>query len=211
MASPKSSSATSVRLGGVRVISRTSAFAFKAKASRSRRSAGDCASAPFSKAACESRQPGTRHGAARRCRGRLPALVQAVRPRVVDVFAIQDQIAASIVSELQTGLAGFAVPGAPRRRGPRYGTWGMYALNKWTDDSMRRAITDFRTAIAQMPRSPRHTPPSQRGRSGRDSGLGVLPARETIPQARWAVEKALELDPTLVDAHKVRGLIAMNH
>ena len=32
-----------------------------------------------------------------------------------------------------------------------------------------------------------------------------------MPQARWAVEKALALDPAQADAHKVRGLIAMNH
>ena len=43
------------------------------------------------------------------------------------------------------------------------------------------------------------------------SGLGILPAHETVPQARWAVERALELDPTLADAHRVRALIAMNH
>src|SRR5262249_19194340 len=43
------------------------------------------------------------------------------------------------------------------------------------------------------------------------SGVGLLPARETVPQARSAVEKALALDASLADAHKARGLIAMNH
>ena len=43
------------------------------------------------------------------------------------------------------------------------------------------------------------------------SGLGVLPAAETVPQARRAVDKALTLDANLAHAHKVRGLIAMNH
>ncbi|WP_410968828.1 hypothetical protein, partial [Salmonella sp. SAL4444] len=43
------------------------------------------------------------------------------------------------------------------------------------------------------------------------SGLGVLPAHETVPRAMKAVERALELDPSLADAHKVRALIAMNH
>jgi serine/threonine-protein kinase len=43
------------------------------------------------------------------------------------------------------------------------------------------------------------------------SSLGVLPARETVPRARWAVERALALEPNLAHAHKVHGLIAMNH
>ena len=43
------------------------------------------------------------------------------------------------------------------------------------------------------------------------SGLGILPARETVPHARSAVDRALALEPGLADAHKVRGLIAMNH
>jgi tetratricopeptide (TPR) repeat protein len=32
-----------------------------------------------------------------------------------------------------------------------------------------------------------------------------------VPPARQAVDKALELDPTLADAHRLRALIAMNH
>ena len=43
------------------------------------------------------------------------------------------------------------------------------------------------------------------------SGLGVLPAAETVPHARRAVDRALTLDANLAHAHKVRGLIAMNH
>ena len=43
------------------------------------------------------------------------------------------------------------------------------------------------------------------------SGLGVLSANDAVPDARSAVAKALELDPTLADAHRVRALIAMNH
>jgi serine/threonine-protein kinase len=129
-----------------------------------------------------------------------------------DILAIQDEIAGSIVRELQTGLAG------PVQRRPSidvvaHDTYlhGMYALNKWTDDSMRRAIADFRAAIAQDAAFAPAYAALAEGQIWLYSGLGVLSARDTVPQARWAVEKALELDPTLVDAHKVRGLIAMNH
>ncbi len=88
---------------------------------------------------------------------------------------------------------------------------GMYALNKWTDHSMRRAIADFREAIAGDPGFAPAYAALAEGHIWLYSGLGILPATDTVPQARSAVEKALELDPTLADAHKVRALIAMNH
>jgi serine/threonine-protein kinase len=129
-----------------------------------------------------------------------------------DILAIQDEIAGSIVRELQSGLAG------PVQRRPSidvvaHDTYlrGMYALNKWTDDAMRLAIADFRAAIAQDAAFAPAYAALAEGQVWLYSGLGVLSARDTVPQARWAIEKALELDPTLVDAHKVRGLIAMNH
>jgi serine/threonine-protein kinase len=41
--------------------------------------------------------------------------------------------------------------------------------------------------------------------------VGIVPAREAVPPARAAVERALGLDPQLAEAHRVRGMIAMNH
>ena len=140
-----------------------------------------------------------------------------------DVFAIQDEIAATIVNELRSGLAGAprsaeATAGKPAGKRASLDVAahdaylkGMYALNKWTDDSMQRAIADFRDAIARDPGFAPAYAALAEGHIWLYSGLGILPANETVPQARWAVEKALELDPTLADAHKVRALIAMNH
>ena len=87
----------------------------------------------------------------------------------------------------------------------------MYALNKWTDHSMQRAIADFRLAIAQDPAFAPAYAALAEGQIWLYSGLGILSAAETVPAARSAVEKALELDPTLADAHRVRAAIAMNH
>jgi len=131
---------------------------------------------------------------------------------VSDVFAIQDEIAAAIVTELRTGLGHQPGrrPSIDVRAHDAY-LKGMYALNKWTDQSMRRAIADFREAIARDSGFAPAYAALAEGHVWLYSGLGVLSAHDTVPQARWAVEKALELDPTLADAHKVRGLIAMNH
>ena len=88
---------------------------------------------------------------------------------------------------------------------------GMYALNKWTDVAMRQALADFGRAIAEdADFAPAYAALAE-AHIWFYSGLGVLPAHETVPHARSAVERALELDPSLAHAHKVRGLIAMNH
>lgn len=130
-----------------------------------------------------------------------------------DVFAIQDEIAATIVNEFRIGSG--TQPSWKRTSldvmaHDAY-LKGMFALNKWTDPSMRQAIAHFREAIAEDFRFAPAYAALAEGYMWLYSGLGILPANDTVPQARWAVEKALELDPTLADAHKVRALIAMNH
>ncbi len=140
-----------------------------------------------------------------------------------DVFAIQDEVAATIVGEFRMALASTPAvaedaAGKPgQRRSPLdpavHDAYlkGMYALNHWTEDSMRRAIDCFRDAIARAPRfAPAYTALAE-GQMWLYSGIGTLPASETVPQARWAVERALELDPMLADAHRMRAVIAMNH
>ena len=76
---------------------------------------------------------------------------------------------------------------------------------------MIRAIVDFRDAIARDSGFAPAYAALAEGLNWLYSGLGILAASETVPEARWAVDKALQLDPDLADAHKVRGLIAMNH
>ena len=132
-----------------------------------------------------------------------------------DVFAIQDEIAATIVNELRSGLTGAPVDEAidVRRRGARRVPAGDVRAEQM-DGSSRcgRAIVHFRDGHRSRSR---HRPGLRRPRRG--SHLALLrrgrPARrrESVPQARSAVERALELDPALADAHKVRALIAMNH
>jgi eukaryotic-like serine/threonine-protein kinase len=204
---------TLARVSGLRVISRTSAFAFQGK------------DLEVTEIGRRLRVGTVLEGSVRKAGNSVRVTAQLVDAddgsqrwskrfdrELSDVFAIQDEIAASILIELQTGLAG-SVKHRASLDVVAHDTYlrGMYALNKWTDESMRRAIADFRTAIAQDATFAPAYAALAEGQVWLYSGLGVLPARETIPQARWAVEKALELDPTLVDAHKVRGLIAMNH
>ncbi len=205
---------TLTRVHGLRVISRTSAFAFQGKD-------------------LEVTEIGRRlsvgtalEGSVRKAGDRVRVTAQLVNAEdgyqlwskrfdreLSDVFAIQDEIAATIVNELRMGLAGDPLGKRASFDVMAHDAYlkGMYALNKWTDDSMRQAILAFREAIAQDSAFAPAYAALAEGHVWLYSGLGILPATDTVPQARWGVEKALELDPTLADAHRVRALIAMNH
>jgi serine/threonine protein kinase/Tfp pilus assembly protein PilF len=202
------------RVPGLRVISRTSAFAFQGKD-------------------LEITEIGRRLKVARALEGsvrkagdrvRITAqLVDAGDGRQVwsrrfdrdlsDVFAIQDEIAATLVNELRTGVGAGPLEPRPELDVEAHDAYlhGVHAMHTWTDQAMRRAIADFRRAIE---RDPRHAPAYAalgEAHVWLYSGVGIAAARDSVPVARWAIEQALELDPRLADAHKTRGLLAMNH
>lgn len=219
---------------GLRVISRTSAFALQGS------------NLEVTEIGRRLRVGTALEGSVRKAGDRLRVTAQLVNAedgyqiwskrfdrQLSDVFAIQDEVADTIVNELRSGLG--AGPGVSARaiaaktptsaeaaagKGRRASLdlsahdsylKGMYALNQWTDQSMRRALESFRDAIARDPGfAPAYTALAE-GLIWLYSGLGVLPANETVPEARAAVDTALELDATLADAHRVRALLAMNH
>ena len=75
---------------------------------------------------------------------------------------------------------------------------------------MRQAMADFRDLDrSRLPLRPAYAALAE-GLNWLYSGLGVLPASESVPEAQWAGQ-ALQTDPDLADAHRMRGLIAMNH
>ena len=71
-----------VQVGGIRVASRTSAFRARKEGDRSVRDCPRAVGGPRPRGQrSDVREPAAGHGAAHRCRERLPALVGAVRPR----------------------------------------------------------------------------------------------------------------------------------
>jgi serine/threonine protein kinase/Flp pilus assembly protein TadD len=205
---------TLTRVPGLHVISRTSAFAFQGK------------DLEITEIGRRLRVGTALEGSVRKAGDRVRVTAQLVDVEngyqrwskrfdreLSDVFAIQDEIAATIAHEFRVALA--AEP--PWKRASldvsAHDAYlkGMYALNKWTERAVRQAIADFRHAIAEDAGFAPAYAALGEGYMWLYSGLGIVPARETVAEARLAVEKALELDPTLADAHKVRALIAMNH
>ena len=203
---------TLTRVPGLHVISRTSAFAFQGK------------DLEITEIGRRLRVGAALEGSVRKAGDRVRVTAQLVNTadgyqlwsrrfdrELSDVFAIQDEIAATILSEFRMGLAqplkGRAMDATAHDAYLR----GMYALNKWTNHSMQQALAAFSEAIAADPSFAPAYAALAEGQMWLYSGLGILPANDTVPKARAAVEKALELDPALADAHKVRALIAMNH
>jgi TolB-like protein/Tfp pilus assembly protein PilF len=205
---------TLTRVPGLHVISRTSAFAFQGT------------NLEITEIGRRLRVGTALEGSVRKAGDRVRVTAQLVNAEdgyqlwskrfdrdLSDVFAIQDEIAATIVEEFRIASAGR--PSWPERSLDitAHDSYfkGLYARNKWTDGSMRQAISHFQEAIAEDPRFAPAYAALAEAYVWLYSGLGILPASETIPHARRAVERALELDSTLADAHKVGALIAMNH
>jgi tetratricopeptide (TPR) repeat protein len=88
---------------------------------------------------------------------------------------------------------------------------GLYFAGRFTEHDSQKAITQFTTAIEKDPTfAPAYAELAMvyfwLGNPGQDGPS----AKETMPKAKAAVTKALQLDPSLARAHLARGLIVLN-
>jgi eukaryotic-like serine/threonine-protein kinase len=198
---------------GLQVISRTSAFAFQSR------------DLEVTEIGRRLRVATILEGSVRKSGDRVRVTAQLVNAgdgyhiwskrfdrELSDVFVIQDEIAASILDEFRIHRDTRASDRTPISV-PAHDAYlkGMYSLNKWTESAVRQAIADFNDAITDDAEFAPAYAALAEAHVWFYSGVGVLPAHETVPHARRAVDRALELDANLAQAHKVRGLIAMNH
>jgi len=193
-------------LPGLRVIARTSAFAFKGKEQDIRKIA-------------ETLNVGAiLEGSVRRAGNRIRVTAQLIEAEngshlwserydrdMTDVFAIQDEIAQAISEALKVRLA----PRAQTANIEAYQNYlkGQYYLVRSTPESMAKAKEFFEQALAI---DPNYAPAY--------SGLAVYyyvlaghdrkPTGEVAPLARSAAEKALAIDPANGEAHSVLAVLA---
>jgi serine/threonine-protein kinase len=128
-----------------------------------------------------------------------------------DVFAIQDDIAGTIVDKLKMKLAGDQHMQLIKRYTENLAAYNLYLQarfysNKRTEPGLKKSITYCEQAIALEP-----------GHALAYAGLadsyillsfqGFLPPQEAMPKAKAAVEQALEIDETLAEAHTSLGCI----
>jgi TolB-like protein/predicted Ser/Thr protein kinase len=202
------------QVAGLKVIARTSAFAFKGKNEDVRRIAEALG------------VTNVLEGSVRRAGTRLRVTAQLIHAadgthlwsqrydrELTDVFAVQDEIAAAIVGALQVKLTGTKTTARPHEPNlPAYDAFlkGRHQAYKYTPEGFAGAEAYFQQAIALDPRwaDPHSALGYQYFLLG---GLGLRPMSEMVLLARAEARKALELLPSEPAAHLVLGAIAALH
>src|SRR5438046_4561239 len=131
--------------------------------------------------------------------------------KITDIFAVESEISKTIADTLQAKLTGSEkisiakVPTANTEASELY-LKGRFIWNKPTGADLKRAIDYFNQAIAKDP----NYAVAYAGLADSYTLLSVFSAaspQDSIPQARVAAKKALELDNTLAEAHASSGRI----
>ena len=122
-----------------------------------------------------------------------------------DLLATQREIATTIAQKLELKLSGNDAKGITKKytdSNEAYQLYlrGRYSFGKRTKDEMLRAIEYFRQAIKLDPKF-------ALAYARISETYGSMPAypylspKEAFPQAKAAAQQALEIDPTLAEAH----------
>jgi TolB-like protein/Tfp pilus assembly protein PilF len=131
--------------------------------------------------------------------------------KLTDIFAVESDIAKTITDTLQAKLTGSEkqmIAAQPTSDTAAYELYlkGRFFWNKRTGADLKRAIDYFNQAIAKDP----NYALAYAGLADSYTLLSVFSAaspQDSIPQARVAAKKALELDNTLAEAHASSGRI----
>jgi TolB-like protein/class 3 adenylate cyclase/Tfp pilus assembly protein PilF len=131
--------------------------------------------------------------------------------KLTDIFTVESDIAKTIADTLQAKITGSEkslIAKTPTTNKEAYELYlkGRFFWNKRTGADLRKAIDYFNQAIAKDP----NYALAYAGLA--DSYLllspyGAAAPKDSVPQAKAAVKKALELDDTLAEAHASSGRI----
>ena len=200
------------RLDGLRVVARTSAFQFRGRG-HDLREVGDRLNV---KTVLE--------GSVRKAGNRLRVNAQLINAEdgyhlwserydrdLDDVFAVQDDIARSVVEKLRVKLLGAADALLVKPSTDDLEAYDLYLRGRFYLDRMpdgpRKGIQYFVQATAKAPAYAA----AYAGIADSYNVLGwfgVVAPKEAYPKAEAAARKALELDDSLADAHACLGYIA---
>ena len=133
-----------------------------------------------------------------------------------DVLSLQGEIARAITDEIQVKLTpeeqtrlAISRPVNPEAQ-DNY-LRGLYFGSKYTELGLQTAIAHFKRAIEEDPTfAPAYAELAMAYFWLGNPEQGGPSAKETMPQAKAAVAKALQLDPSLARAHLAFGLILLN-
>jgi eukaryotic-like serine/threonine-protein kinase len=198
------------QIAGLKVIARTSAFAFKGKNEDVRRIAETLGVTNILE------------GSVRRSGDRIRVTAQLItaadgshlwserfdRP-MADVFEMQDEIAQAIAQTLRVKLAISAGPPRYTPTLPAYEAFlrGRYHVPKFSPQSMARAKASFEEAIALDPSYP--DPHAALGLAHFIVGMhGLEPLADVVPVIRREAQRALELNPSDPQPRFLLGAVA---
>ncbi len=128
-----------------------------------------------------------------------------------DIFSVESQIATKIADTLKAKLTGFeqkalATRSTENPEAHQLYLYGRYFWNKRTGTDLQKAIGYFKQAIEKDPQY-------ALAYAGLADSYVILPGfggaspGESLPLAKTAAQKALELDDTLAEAHSSLGLV----
>jgi len=199
------------QIPGLKVTARTSAFAFKGKPDDIRTIARTLGVATVLE------------GSVRRSGSRLRVTAQLINAQdgyhlwsqrydreMADLFDMQDEIAQAIASALQVKLSG--TPAAADQYRPSLPAYeallkARYYLANFRPDTLSLVKDCYEQAIAFDPKYAQAH--SEYGNYFLAMALaGALPANQALPAVRRHAQRALELDPSLSDAHAMLGMVA---
>jgi serine/threonine-protein kinase len=203
-----------VKIPGLRVIARTSAFAFKGKNTDIRHIAETLGVSSVLE------------GSVRRSGKRIRVIAELITAadgshlwserfdrELADVFEMQDEISASIARTLQAKLTPESAARAryvPKLAAHEALLRAWYFTWKLTRESVAKARHFFEEAIALDPQfALAHSAYAEHLFFLAHVGAG--PPRELMPAMRVEAHKALELDPSFSEAHAALGLIAATY
>jgi TolB-like protein/Tfp pilus assembly protein PilF len=194
------------KIPGLKVIARTSSFAFRGKEQ------------DIIKIAEALRVRTVLEGSVRRAGSRIRITAQLIEAEngsqlwserydreMTDIFAIQDEIGQAISEALKVRLA-FRTPRVKIEAYQNY-LKGQYHYLRLTPESLARANEFFERSLAIDP----NYAPAYSGLAESYfylAGLGINPVGEMAPMAKAAAEKALAIDPANDVAHSVLGAMA---
>ncbi len=144
-----------------------------------------------------------------------------------DIFAVQDDIAQSVVKEMRAALLGEAIDAKASaaakaavanasvgRTGDaeayRLYLQGRHQIDRMTKDSIARGVAMIEEAVARDPAFALGWAGLALG-YGRQAGYGFAPVDEGYAKARRAAERALALEPDLAEAHLELGGVMRLH
>ena len=204
------------RAKGLRVVARTSAFAFRGR-QLDVREIGD--------------KLNVKHileGSVRKAGPRLRITAQLISVSdgyhlwserfdrdLDDIFAIQDEISLAIVDKLQVELLGSEREALVKRHTDRVDLHNLYLLgryhwNRFTEESAKQCQEYFEKALSLDPTyAPAHAGMAMLYLQQSGGGVNVVPAKVAVPRARAAAQEALATDPTNNEAHRALAVCSI--